>query len=156
SALLDDLDRVLARLEQSPQPASEISTMFRLYHTLKGASNSVGLAPIGQQLHIIESFVERIAAAPALPDLRQLVSALAGEHTAMRTNIARASAHTALEVDHARTNAQLAAIAQRPAPAASSPSAASGSWIAASDPVWEAKSEGDALAHASGLSHASH
>ncbi|HEY0991732.1 MAG TPA: Hpt domain-containing protein, partial [Kofleriaceae bacterium] len=124
--LFDDLDRTLTRLEQSAKPAAELTTLFRLYHTLKGAANSVGLPPVGQQLHVIETFLERIVAAPALPDLRQVAAALASEHAAMRGSIARASQHGSLEVDHARTTARLAAIRER------SPS----SWIAASDPVW--------------------
>lgn len=157
-ALLDDLDRRLAKLEQSARPAAELSEMFRLYHTLKGASNSVGITPIGQQLHLIETFVERAVAAPVLPDLRQVVTALADEHAAIRANIARASGHASLEVDHARTSARLAAIGDR--------GSGSSSWIASSDPVWatpawEARPDGRApessrASHGSHASHASH
>jgi chemosensory pili system protein ChpA (sensor histidine kinase/response regulator) len=154
-ALLDDLDRRLAKLEQSARPVAELSEMFRLYHTLKGASNSVGLAPIGQQLHLMETFVERAVAAPALPELRQVVTALADEHAAIRANIARASARAALEVDHARTSARLSAIGDR--------GSGSSSWIASSDPVWaaptwDARPDGHALesSRASHASHASH
>lgn len=137
SAILDDLDRVLAKLEQSPKPAAELTQLFRLCHTLKGAANSVGLTPIGQQLHIIETFVERIVAAPALPDLRQVAAALASEHAAMRGSIARASQHSSLEVDHARTTARLAAIRER----------SSSSWIAPNDPAWASS---DIVAHGRG------
>jgi chemosensory pili system protein ChpA (sensor histidine kinase/response regulator) len=144
SALLDDLDRVLVKLEHSPKPAAELTTLFRLYHTLKGAANSVGLTPVGQQLHIIETFVERTVAAPALPDLRQVAAVLASEHAAMRASIARASKHGSLEVDHARTTARLAAIRERSA----------SSWIAPNDPAWASS---DAVAHGpeSSRSHAS-
>jgi chemosensory pili system protein ChpA (sensor histidine kinase/response regulator) len=144
SALLDDLDRVLAKLEQSPKPVAELTTLFRMYHTLKGAASSVGLPPVGQQLHIIETFVERTVAAPALPDLRQVAAALASEHAAMRASIARATQHSALEVDLARTTARLAAIRERSA----------SSWIAANDPAWASS---DAVTHGpeSSRSHAS-
>src|SRR5262249_10330522 len=119
------------------------------YHTLKGASNSIGLVPVGQQLHVIESFVERLLGGGMLPDLRAVVSALASEHTAMRANIARASAHGALDADHEQTSARLAAIADR-----------RGSWPAPSDPAWprdssEASHDSHA-SHASRDSHASH
>jgi chemosensory pili system protein ChpA (sensor histidine kinase/response regulator) len=148
SALLDDLDGVLAKLERSAKPAEELSTLFRLYHTLKGTSNSVGLAPVGQQLHIIETFLERIVAAPALPDLRQVASALASEHATMRASIARAAEHTPFEVDHGRTTARLAVIRER----------SSSSWIAASDPVWAPASDAMVDGHGSGASrsYASH
>lgn len=148
SALLDDLDGGLNRLERSRKPVEELSTLFRQYHTLKGASSSVGLAPVAQQLHIIETFVERSMAAATLPDLRQVVGALASEHAAMRASIARASEHRSFEVDHARTTARLAVIRER----------SSSSWIAASDPVWAPASDAMIDGHASGASrsHASH
>jgi chemosensory pili system protein ChpA (sensor histidine kinase/response regulator) len=129
SALLDDLDRVLVKLEQATRPADELSTMFRMYHTLKGASSSVGLAPIARQLHLIETFLETIVAGHALPELRPVVTVLASEHAAMRANIARAAVQDRLEVDHARLAARLAA-------AVEGGSQAGSSWIAASDPVW--------------------
>jgi len=53
STLLDDLDRILVKLEKSSRTSAELSTMFRMYHTLKGASNAVGLSPLGRQLHIM-------------------------------------------------------------------------------------------------------
>jgi chemosensory pili system protein ChpA (sensor histidine kinase/response regulator) len=148
SALLDDLDRLLARVEQSARPTAELSAMFRLYHTLKGASSSVGLSAIGQQLHIIETFVERVVASPVLPELRQVVAALADEHTSMRASIARASAGGAVEIDPARTTTRLSVIGDR--------SQSGSSWIAPSDPVWTSARDGESQAsHASHASHAS-
>jgi chemosensory pili system protein ChpA (sensor histidine kinase/response regulator) len=156
SALLDDLDRLLARVEQSARPTTELSAMFRLYHTLKGASSSVGLTAIGQQLHVIETFVERIMASPTPPELRQMVAALADEHATIRASIARASSGSTVEVDPARTTMRLSVIGDR--------SQSGSSWIAPSDPVWTATRDGDAsqashashASHASGASHARH
>lgn len=153
SALLDDLDRALARLEQSARPADELSAMFRAYHTLKGASSSVGLAPIARQLHQIESFLEQAHAAPALPDLRRLVTALAGEHAAIRNNLARAPSTGGIDVDHAATAARLAAVGEHGAMSTTS-------WISATDPVWSTPADeplGAALTPAhTPPSHASH
>jgi len=146
SELLADLEHTLARLEQSARPTAELSAMFRVYHTLKGASSAVGLTPIAQQLHAMESFIERIVAAPELPALRAVVAALADEHAAIRAGLAGVVAHGVLEVDLARTTARLAAAGDRGAMSGAS-------WIAANDPVWatpvgDPSTDGDREAHA--------
>lgn len=151
STLLDDLDRILIKLEKSSRPNAELSTMFRMYHTLKGASNAVGLAPLGRQLHIIEAFIERVVAGSTLPDLRQVVKVLADEHASLRSNIARAQSQGVLEVDLARTTSRLGALGKQQ-------SSTGTSWIADSDPVWAssaAESRRGSSAHESSKSHAS-
>lgn len=150
TTLLDDLDRLLVKIERSARPNAELSTMFRMYHTLKGASNAVGLAPLGKQLHIIEAFIERIVGGSALPDLRQVVKVLADEHAALRTNVSRAATHGVIEVDLPRTSYRLASLGK--------PQSAGASWIADSDPVWAssaAESRRGSSAHESSKSHAS-
>lgn len=147
SSLLDDLDRILSRLEQSARPVADLSTMFRHYHTLKGASNSVGLTPLGQTLHIIETHLEEWVAAPQLPELRGVVRVLADENAAVRTAIGRASSTGVIETDHARTAQRLASIADR--------GSTGSSWIASNDPVW-AGSTADSAADESRESQAQH
>jgi chemotaxis protein histidine kinase CheA len=43
SGLLDEIDQTLSRIESSNRPTVELSNLFRSYHTLKGATNAVGL-----------------------------------------------------------------------------------------------------------------
>jgi chemosensory pili system protein ChpA (sensor histidine kinase/response regulator) len=130
--LFDDLDKTLGTVERSARPSIELANLFRGYHTLKGAANAVGLAPIGQHLHLIETFLERIVAAPRVHDLRAVVRALADQNQAIRRNIRRAATEGEVAVDHGRVHATLSGV-ERPR----SEDATGTSWIAANDSVWD-------------------
>ena len=130
--LFDDLDRTLGIVERSARPSVELASLFRGYHTLKGAANAVGLAPIGQHLHLIETFLERVVAAPQVHDLRAVVRALADQNQTIRRNIRRAATEGEVAVDHGRVQARLSGV-ERPR----SEDATGTSWIAANDSVWD-------------------
>ena len=49
---------------------------MRQVHTLKGVVNTVGLAPTGKLLHVVEDFLEALLAAPILPPMRKVTSLL--------------------------------------------------------------------------------
>lgn len=134
SEILDGVDKILGLLEGSARPAAELSNLFRSYHTLKGASNAVGLTPVGQHLHIIETFLERIVAAPRIEDLRSIVRALAEQNTVIRRNVARASTEAEVEVDHDRVQAVFAALGHERGSGAS--------WISPGDSAWSAEQPG--------------
>ncbi len=129
--ILDSADRTLGMIEDSPRPSAELSNLFRNYHTLKGASNAVGLTPVGQHLHIIETFLERLVAAPKIEDLRGIVRALTEQNDAIRRNISRANSEAEVSVDHERVQAVLGAL--------SAERGSGASWIAANDSAWSAE-----------------
>jgi chemosensory pili system protein ChpA (sensor histidine kinase/response regulator) len=152
-SLLDDLDKLLTKIEQSDQPKTQINTMFRLYHTLKGASYSVGLSAIGRQLHAIESYLEKVVEVAGIPDLRRLVTILADEHAGIRSNVNRASSQGWINADASRTAARLAAITDK-----SGVAGGTSGWLASNDPGWHSALPDDIVGRlADGpVSHASH
>jgi chemosensory pili system protein ChpA (sensor histidine kinase/response regulator) len=59
--LLDQMDAESLLLEKEHEPSAirdHLATIMRLVHTLKGAVNTIGLAPTGAMLHLVEDFVE--------------------------------------------------------------------------------------------------
>jgi len=117
--LFERLDETLAGLERSAAPGGEVTSLFRSYHTLKGAANAIGLVPVGQHVHLIESLLERVLAAPHDHDLRGVVRALAEQNLAIRKAINRAAIEGEVAIDHAWIAAQLGRLERsRPAGAA--------------------------------------
>jgi chemosensory pili system protein ChpA (sensor histidine kinase/response regulator) len=150
SELLDNVERTLGLIEGSDRPTVELSNLFRTYHTLKGATNAVGLTPIGQHLHIIEAFLERLVASAQLTDLRYIVHALSEQNVAVRNNIVRASTEGEVTADHERVQTQLAALGQaRGAPEASWISPADSAWFAGGPEVERPLDRGEAPSAAS-------
>jgi chemosensory pili system protein ChpA (sensor histidine kinase/response regulator) len=129
--ILESVDKILGLIEGSPRPAAELSNLFRSYHTLKGASNAVGLAPIGAHLHIVETFLEKLVAAPRIEDLRSVVRVLSEQNNTVRRNIARAASEGEVLIDHDRVQTQLANIGAE--------KTSQSSWIASGDSAWSAE-----------------
>ncbi len=86
--LLDALDRQTLVLEATSDLAGCLRELFRGYHTLKGAANTVGLTAIGAAAHRAEDALEswdaatlapRAAAAALLQVQRALRAAITGE-----------------------------------------------------------------------------
>jgi len=74
--LLDAIDKTVLDLEATDQPRQAISSLFRNYHTLKGAVNTAGLTPTGRELHLVEDFLEALRDRPILPSMRGVTSLL--------------------------------------------------------------------------------
>jgi chemosensory pili system protein ChpA (sensor histidine kinase/response regulator) len=74
--LLDGADRLILDLESTDQPKRILESLLRQYHTLKGATNTVGLVPTGRALHQIEDFLESLIARPILPSMKSVTSLL--------------------------------------------------------------------------------
>jgi chemosensory pili system protein ChpA (sensor histidine kinase/response regulator) len=72
--LLDGADRLILDLETTDQPKRILESLLRQYHTLKGATNTVGLVPTGKALHLVEDFVESLIARPILPSMKAVTS----------------------------------------------------------------------------------
>ena len=92
--LLELLDRDLFALEQSEQPLRVLENLMRQAHTLKGAVNSVGLAPTGKLLHEAETVLESLVAAPSLPPLKEIVGVFLAVQREVRLNLEQARTGT--------------------------------------------------------------
>ncbi len=73
---VEQLDRIALELEGAEQPKRRLEDAFRCMHTLKGACNTVGLAPTGRMLHQVETWLESLLEAPALPSLGSIVGVM--------------------------------------------------------------------------------
>lgn len=58
--LLDSMDAALVRLEQDPEDAAALATLFRAAHTLKGLSAGTGYAAMSQVAHAMEDLFGRL------------------------------------------------------------------------------------------------
>jgi chemosensory pili system protein ChpA (sensor histidine kinase/response regulator) len=87
SELLDNLSDAIVALDEG---ANAIPTLMQLFHTLKGATNTAGLGPIGAQIHIVESALEHVHDLTA-ERRRDLASALARVTLSIRDNLALAA-----------------------------------------------------------------
>jgi chemosensory pili system protein ChpA (sensor histidine kinase/response regulator) len=56
---IETLESALLAWERGENVGEQRDAVFRAYHTLKGAANSIGLGALGQNLHAAESVVER-------------------------------------------------------------------------------------------------
>ncbi len=74
--ILEELEKEIFKLEESAEPKKSLASLERLFHTLKGAVNSVGLAPTGKVLHEVEDFLERLGEAPVVPSLKNIANLL--------------------------------------------------------------------------------
>lgn len=92
--LLELLDKDLFALEQSQQPLRVLENLMRQAHTLKGAVNSVGMAPTGKLLHEAETVLESLVAAPSLPPLREIVGVFLAVQQEVRLNLEQARTGT--------------------------------------------------------------
>jgi two-component system, chemotaxis family, sensor kinase CheA len=58
--LLTDAEEVVLGLERDGVDQEQINALFRLFHTLKGNANMVGLAPVGSLCHALESQLDGV------------------------------------------------------------------------------------------------
>jgi two-component system chemotaxis sensor kinase CheA len=54
------MEESLLALESHPDDAGQVQTLFRLAHTLKGNSASLGLADLAEVTHALEDVLERL------------------------------------------------------------------------------------------------
>jgi chemosensory pili system protein ChpA (sensor histidine kinase/response regulator) len=92
--LLEALDRDIFGLEQSASPLRGLEDLMRLMHTLKGAVNSVGMAPTGKLLHEAETVLEALVAAPTLPPLKEVARVFLAVQQEVRLNLRQAPTGT--------------------------------------------------------------
>ena len=88
--LLLSVDKMLFTLEESEQPQKVLQELSRLYHTLKGTVNTVGLSPIGAVIHRVEDYIGELSNATILPPMRRVTSILLKVQDGIRLNLKQA------------------------------------------------------------------
>jgi chemosensory pili system protein ChpA (sensor histidine kinase/response regulator) len=88
--LMENIQRDALALEESAQPQELLQSLMRQHHTLKGAANSVGIAPTGRLLHRIEDLLEALLEAPILPPMKEVASLLLEGQSEVRRHLATA------------------------------------------------------------------
>ena len=88
--LLEGIEKEVLALEDAEQPRRLLQSLMRQHHTLKGAANSVGLAPTGRLLHRVEDFLESLLEAPLLPPMKEVANLLLEVQVEVRKHLATA------------------------------------------------------------------
>jgi chemosensory pili system protein ChpA (sensor histidine kinase/response regulator) len=70
--LLDTIENAARELESTASLTGTVTSLLGAFHTLKGAANTVGLQPVGRELHVVETMLESLSAAPS-PKRRSFV-----------------------------------------------------------------------------------
>ena len=88
--VLENLDKAIVSLEDTDHPKETLEVLFRLFHTLKGVVNTMGLSPTGAVLHRVEDFLEELRDAPILPPLHGVTTFLLRVQADVRRNMKEA------------------------------------------------------------------
>ena len=73
--LLENIEREALAWERTPEDSSTVQSLFRLFHTLKGAANSMGVTNVGGVSHKLEDLLEAIVE-QRFPERRKELSTL--------------------------------------------------------------------------------
>ena len=68
------LEQAILAWERNNNPAEQIQAAYRVFHTLKGAANSIGLQSVGTNFHAIESLLDRINLSGQLQPREEIVT----------------------------------------------------------------------------------
>ena len=73
SSCLAAMEAALLRIEKNPQDLESLAQILRELHTLKGASGSVGLTSLAEQIHLLEDRLRDEQAAGRVPSIDDLL-----------------------------------------------------------------------------------
>ncbi|MGC4088008.1 MAG: Hpt domain-containing protein [Polyangiaceae bacterium] len=110
SELIDGINKTILELESSDQPKRVLESLFRQYHTLKGAMNTVGLSPTGRELHLVEDFFEALMERPILPSMKAVTTFLLSVQSDVQKQLGQAK-HGFVELSVKRVEAEIEAFA---------------------------------------------
>lgn len=85
--IFDSVERLILDLDRVAEPRQVIEALLRPYHTLKGAVNSIGLTPVGKELHRLEDFLELLSEGEVMPPPRALAAFLIEVQSGLRRNL---------------------------------------------------------------------
>jgi chemosensory pili system protein ChpA (sensor histidine kinase/response regulator) len=131
--LLETIERGARELETAANLNNVITSLLGAFHTLKGAANTVGLPPVGRELHVVETMLESLRSAPSAKRRSFVLTRLFEVLERLRRNLRLAPrgevecAAEALEQDVAR-------MANLEAHSIETPSGHS--WLSAHDAAW--------------------
>ena len=60
SELLEEMEKSLLRMENSPDDTDAINALFRAAHTIKGSSGIVGIETVERFTHVVESVLDKV------------------------------------------------------------------------------------------------
>ncbi len=95
SSCLGSMENALLRLESNPQDAESLNQILRELHTLKGASGSVGLSLLAEQIHRLEDSLRDDQTAGREPSIDRLLRTV----DQIRSQIAGGSSTPDLQVE---------------------------------------------------------
>lgn len=123
---LDELARRLVELESSPDDRDHIDTVFRLFHSIKGMSGTMGYTPLFELSHQLEELMDRVRKRERVMDPAMADVLLAGVDRMVRW-VADVEAERPLDADEgAALHRQVEALLDRPSRAPADVSAADG------------------------------
>jgi chemosensory pili system protein ChpA (sensor histidine kinase/response regulator) len=137
--LLDTIERAARDLERTRDLPGTVTSLLGSFHTLKGAANTVGLTPVGRELHVVETMLESLRAAPSPKRRGFVLTRLFDVLERLRRNLRQASrgdvecAAEVLEQDIAR-------MANLDAHSVETPSGHS--WLPTHDSAWSERHVG--------------
>jgi two-component system chemotaxis sensor kinase CheA len=99
---LDQLDRDLVELEQSPGSRELLSSIFRTIHTIKGTSGFLAFGRLESVAHVGESLLSRLrdGVQQMTPDTTDVLLAMVDTIRALLATIERTGAEGEVAVDH--------------------------------------------------------
>ncbi len=119
---LDELARRLVQLESAPDDREHIDTVFRLFHSIKGMSGTMGYTPLFELAHQLEELMDGVRKRERLMDPAMADVLLAGVDRMVRW-VADVEAERALEGDEA-LHGQIRTLLAIPSSAPADPSPA--------------------------------
>lgn len=96
---LENLGRLLVELERTPGDRDSIDTVFRLFHSIKGMSGTMGYQPLFELAHQLEDLMDRVRQGRHALDPTTVDALLAGVDR-MGQWVADVDAERPLVVDH--------------------------------------------------------
>ncbi len=74
--IFTNLEKTLVAWEANPGDKTATKTIYRMFHTLKGSANSIGLSPIGRLSHSMEQIMKSVSEERSHPSPHALVPAI--------------------------------------------------------------------------------
>lgn len=138
--LIEAIERGARDLETTSGDGAVVALLGTI-HTLKGAANTVGLSPVGRELHVVETILEVLRANASAKRRSFVLARLFDVVERLRRNL-RAATRGEVECAAEVLDGDLARLVAMDATAAEAPSGHS--WLSAHDSAWSQPAPGPA------------
>ncbi len=139
--LIEAIERGARELETTTGDTAVVALLGTI-HTLKGAANTVGLSPVGRELHVVETILEVLRANPSAKRRSFVLARLFDVVERLRRNL-RAATRGEVECAAEVLDGDLARLVAMDATSAEAPSGHS--WLSAHDSAWSQPVPGPAM-----------